>query len=172
MLAIPSGMYHTFILPYFPICFVDTEPVLQLILIPVGITSSSLRYLSLLNAVTVEHPSRYARWSGRLPPWSSLMLSNWCAWASWSPSPSVWPSRFIWSCPCCSAVNWGHLYAQWVVAPQWKQCDFHLRCFAASLFATVLTSSALTIFWSTASAADSSTAGGNSMICFLPVRTV
>ncbi len=61
-------MYHPLMEPYFPIRSVITVPVLQLILIPASCFLIPFRYFLDLNAVTVEHPSRYALLLGSAAP--------------------------------------------------------------------------------------------------------
>ncbi len=65
---VPLGMYQTFIHPKDPILLVTTALALKFILILWGSVLMSFRYLSVLKAVTVEHPSRYARLFGSASP--------------------------------------------------------------------------------------------------------
>ncbi len=53
-------MYYVLMEPYFPIRPVITVPALHLILIPASRFLIPFRHFLDLNAVTVEHPSRYA----------------------------------------------------------------------------------------------------------------
>jgi hypothetical protein len=95
MLVIPSGRYHAFRLPYCPLLLVLMAPALQLIFTPQASVLILLRNLLFLNAVTVEHPSKYTLLLGSSPPCANVTLINCCASSAGSCADSSCASRYM-----------------------------------------------------------------------------
>ncbi len=76
MLAITLRIYHALIKLYFPMRLVVTAPALKLILILFACFLTPSRYFLDLNAVTVEHLSRYALLLGSAVPCAKVTCIN------------------------------------------------------------------------------------------------